>query len=57
MTQQANAIVLSLLAIMLVSSMLLAGAITLGKQVKAHHDDMNKPRNLTMLQSNLTKGN
>ncbi len=48
MTQQANAIVLSLLAIMLVSSMLLAGAITLGKQVKAHHDDMNKPRNLTM---------
>ena len=44
MTQQANAIVLSLLAIMLVSSMLLAGAITIGSYVKTHHDDVNKPR-------------
>ncbi len=48
MTQQANAIVLSLLAIMLACSFVLAGAITIGSYVKTHHDDVNKPRNLTM---------
>ncbi len=44
MTQQANAIVLSLLAIMLACSFVLAGAITIGSYVKTHHDDVNKPR-------------
>ena len=48
MTQQANAVVLSLLAIMLVSSVLLAGVIALGNYVKTHHDDVNTARNLTM---------
>jgi hypothetical protein len=50
MPQQANAVILSLIAIMLVSSVLLAGAITIGSHFKTHHDDLNKPRMNTFIE-------
>ena len=57
MTLLKNAVILSLLTLVMTASLLVTLAITLGKQVKAHHVDLNKPRNLTMIQFNITKGN
>jgi hypothetical protein len=43
-------IINSLLAVLLVFSIVLAGVCTLGKYVKAHHDDVNKPRMNTFIE-------
>ena len=57
MTLLKNAVILSLLTLVMTTSLLATLAVILGEQVKAHHDDVNTARNLTMIQSNLTKGN
>jgi hypothetical protein len=50
MTLFKNAVILSLLTLVMTTSLLATLAIILGKQVQACHDDLNTPRNLTMIQ-------
>ena len=50
MTLLKNAIILSLLTLVMTTSLLATLAITLGEQVKAHHVDVNTARNLTMIE-------
>ena len=50
MTLFKNAIALSLLTLVMTTSLLATLAITLGKQVKAHHDDVNKARMNTLIE-------
>ena len=50
MTLLKNAVILSLLTLVMTTSSLATLAVILGKQVKAHHVDVNTARNLTMIQ-------
>ena len=50
MTLLKNAIILSLLSLVMTTSLLATLAVILGKQVKAHHVDVNKPRMNTLIE-------
>ena len=52
MTLLKNAVILSLLTLVMTASLLATLAITLEKQVKAHQVDENTARNLTMIEGN-----
>ena len=50
MTIFKNAVILSLLTLVMTTSLLATLAITLGKQVKAHHVDVNTARMNTLIE-------
>ena len=50
MTLFKNAIILSLLTLVMTASLLATLAITLGEQVQARYDDVNKPRMNTLIE-------
>jgi hypothetical protein len=50
MTLLKNAVILSLLTLVMTASLLATLVITLGEQVKTHHNDLNKPRMNTLIE-------